>query len=456
MKIERPRLRGHVFPRRHRIDGVERIALHDSERGSLALIEPSDWSVVATADGTRTLPEILARASSVGDTRIEAEVSRLFDELFELGLLSDGPSVAEPVGLPDPTTSEERSRRPLEALPGFALSCDGRGGCCAQYSSIVLTPDDLTRAREVGLRSLESGAFSGDPLLPFSGVRSEKRALPIIDGACAELTDDGHCSLHARGGPTAKPIACLSFPRTFVDDGEAVRVSIACECACVFRSVGLSTDQGDPLVAEGALDARALPDGLSVRVLPAFVVVTSGVFAARSEVVAWSKRALSEDPPEDVVERLLAEAEGLERVATEAGRAAGSTVAETVGDPLTLEGARFAERALAAACSGEAWRSPRDRTRIMRRHVADAAARLSRDDLAMQSARLSRRWARDEAFYYRASLHGHSFVDPSVPLVDALRRAAVAIVVARHLGETGSFEEHPLAPVLAMVRGMGR
>ncbi len=453
MSLDRPRLLEQVLPRWHRIDGVERVALHDSERGSLALIEASDWSVLALADGTRTQREIVA-ATSTDAPRSTVEVAKLFDALFDLGLVVDGASpvvsTEAPVG-----AATVRANRPLDLLSDYALLCDGRGGCCSQYSSIVLTENDHERARRAGLRSHESGRFSGEALLPFSGTHSSKRALPIVDGGCAELTDDRRCSLHERGGADAKPIACSSFPRTFVDDGEVVRVSIACECACVFRSVGGFTRPGEALVAAKAIDDRIISEELNVRVLPEMVPVTSGVFASRSDVVTWSKRALAESVPEELVGRLVAEAAALRAVAQEAARAAGAPMLEAPGDPLIRELASFRDRSRAAAASAESWRSARDRTRIVRRHVADAAERLATDDRALAQVMTLDTWRSDEAFYYRASLHGHLFVDASVALVDALQRAAIAVLVARALGATGTFESHPLAAVLAMVRGMG-
>ncbi len=455
MSLERPRLLSQVLPRRHLIDGDERVALHDSERGSLALIAASDWSVIALADGTRTQREIVAATTSTHAAASSVEVAKLFEELFDLGLVVDGPSPVVATDAPVGAATEWMNR-PLDVLSDYALSCDGRGGCCSQYSSIVLTENDHERAMKAGLRSRESGRFTGEALLPFSGTRSSKRALPIVDGGCAELTDDGRCSLHERGGAEAKPVACSSFPRTFVDDGEVIRVSIACECACVFRSSGLSTRPGEALVAAGALDGRAISEDLSVRVVPEMIAVVSGVFASRSDVITWSKRALAEPVPEEIVGRLVAEADALGAVARDAARAAGAPIVDAPGDPLTRELASFRERARAAAASAESWRSVRDRTRIMRRHVADAAEQLSTDGRALAHVMTLDTWRSDEAFFYRASLHGHLFVDGSVPLVDALQRAAIAVLVARALGATGTFEPHPLAAVLAMVRGTGR
>ena len=48
---------------------------------------------------------------------------------------------------------------------------------------------------------------------------------------CAYLEGEGRCSLHAKGGPEAKPLGCRTFPTSFIDDGDSVRVSVAVECS---------------------------------------------------------------------------------------------------------------------------------------------------------------------------------------------------------------------------------
>ena len=70
------------------------------------------------------------------------------------------------------------------------------------------------------------------------------------EGRCAYLGEGGLCGLHAAYGPAAKPVGCSTFPASFTDDGEVVRVSVSVECACVLASVG--REGGSPLIPQGA------------------------------------------------------------------------------------------------------------------------------------------------------------------------------------------------------------
>lgn len=114
----------------------------------------------------------------------------------------------------------------------------------------------------------------------------------------------------------------------------------------------------------------------------------------------------------------------------------------------------LASWASSAADSAEAWRSPRDRVRVGRRTLADAAGRaLGCQHLKAASA------PADERFYVCASIFGHHLISSSDssgkgfvrPLAEVLRERAARLIVAREIDRTS----HPLATVEALLRGQG-
>ena len=455
VKLSRPRLGDHAFPRRHRIDGVARVALHDSVAGAVYLIDATDWEIVSGADGTRDLPGIALTAARRGFPADPNEIGRLLDELAGFGVLVEGVGPATHVAseMRTPVTGA-LATRPVRGLPGYDFSCNGEGECCRRYSSIALTPADVIRAEHAGLRSFELAPSNGR-LPPLRGGDGDDRVtLPLVDGACGELDADGRCGLHVRGGPHAKPVACTSYPRVLVDDGASIRVSVACECSCVFTS---PQRIGQPL-ASGFETASDLPPGLTVRVLGAELAATPRAAGPRTDYLAWSDRTLSEFAPDDVPAWLLGTSAQLEAATvpfeegpnpTERGSGMRARLAAELG--------RLRKVARAAAGAADAWRSAHDVTRLERRAIAECLERLD-DEQALGSARSNHDLAGDERFFVRAGLFGHGFVG-ALPLSESLVRAAGAIVVTRLYGTTEfarrrSATHHPLATVLAALRGM--
>lgn len=421
--------------------------------GAVYLIGPPEWEILRSADGTRDLEGIVKAAARAGVPADPLEVSGLLDELCGFGLCTEGAGPAvRMAGEYTTPPGEDDGGREVSSLPGYSLVCDGRGECCRRYASIALTPDDVIRAEHAGLESFGRQPTRGR-LTPLRGGDGDDRVtLPLVDGACGELDIEGRCGIHARGGAEAKPVACTSYPRTLVDDGESVRASVACECSCVFTS--LSGDTQTPLFTVKV--ATALPPGLTVRQLGNEVAASSRHVGTRSAYLAWSRRILADGIEGDVIAWLLAQSARLE--SAEAPFAFTYEAPDPVRDRerLSTELARLRSVSRAATQAADAWRSAADMTRIERRTVAEAIARL--DDpaiferLLVEMARTS-----DESFFVRAGLFGHAFAGGR-PVSEHLVRAAGAILVSRSLGERQEppppAPSHPLAMTLAILRGM--
>src|SRR5262249_25392809 len=159
----------------------------------------------------------------------------------------------------------------------------------------------------------------------------------------------GKCRVHA-----VKPAACKTYPATFVDDGEVVRVSIAIECACALASA--AREGGEPLVPGGARTRGDLPARLRVRVLPERIAITANAAATRAEIAAWPRAPF--EAGDDPAASLWSLAAAIEA----GGLGASATIARpAMGDvrPWLLA---LARRATIAAESAGEWRSARDRT----------------------------------------------------------------------------------------------
>jgi lysine-N-methylase len=447
----RPRLADHVLVRRHYVDRdgsgalVETIVLHDPRTLELLRVSPRILALLLQADGTRDLDGIALAGARAGALHRHTEVRAMLEELHARGLLVDG--IDGPVMTLDGERTPED--RPIRALPGFALVCDGSGTCCRQYSSIAFTPDEAARAQRLVV-SPRDGAIPRDRVfLPLAGAvppgpKQCSLAVSMVDGACAYLNGDGRCAIHAAGGPEAKPRPCAIYPATFVDDGASVRVSIKVECVCVMNSVGMGIDApgAAPLVEPSTKLRRALDETVQVRTLPTTIPVTrAGATMSRAEYVAWS----------DALVTKLDEAGAADDVARACWSAACALDPSMDDARLSRLAAAFRTRAVAAADSADEWRGKADVARIGRRRVAEAAQRLV-DHLATNATALPPMANRDrEAFYLRAALFGHHLVgEGAPPLADAACDRVVRLLVARVMG---SLDALPL--VEAMTRGHG-
>jgi lysine-N-methylase len=263
--------------------------------------------------------------------------------------------------------------------------------------------------------------------------------MTMTDGACLQLGTDSRCGLELRGGPLAKPVGCRSYPATLVDDGESIRVSVAPECDCVFESrAGGALER---LV--GGASAADIEAGLGVRRLADRVEIAPERFVTRSEYAAWSRRVAAGVEPADVPERTVSLAAALARGELADWPPEGSAEADAILDESVRTFAATMQR---AAASAESWRSQRDRTRVLRRAVADAAAAATRGRSAAVAL------PDDEALVVRAAIFGHQ-VAGGADVAGALAALAARLVVARLMAGRSPELGHPIAAVLAASRG---
>jgi lysine-N-methylase len=432
----RPRLAEHALPRRHLVEGVEMVVVHDARSGALIRMERRIWEIVAAADGTRDMEAILLAASRRGALRRASEVREVMAQLHEAGLLADGIAYAPPA-------AEVPGERPLDVLPGFALTCDGRGGCCGTYGTVLFTPLEAARARALRPEVLGGGERQARAFTPERGGGDEEGALAValVDGRCAYLAADGRCGLHVLGGAEAKPRGCRVYPATFVDDGEVVRVSVGVECACVLASVG--REGGAPLVPEGARTRADLLPGTRVATLPESVAVTASTRVPRAAFVAWSRWFAERiDDAVDPIGFTWSSAAAIEAH----GLALAEPIAEAAPDLAPMVPALL-DRARARAVAADAWRAGADRSRQASHAILAAAQRIAQP-AGLSAALHDGRSQKDERFYLRALVHGHALAGEI--LVDALRERALRMALARAMAG-----EHTLALVEAMMRGQG-
>jgi lysine-N-methylase len=455
--------------RRHFIDGEEVVVVHDARSGDLVRMPPRAWALIEAADGTRDLGGLLLAASQLGELRRASEVTAVLTDLNEAGLLTDG---IDPFAF-GAGAADVDAGAPLDVVQ-FTLVCDGSGACCATYSTVRFSEEEASRARAL-LPFVEEGR--GKVFLPLAGSGAQPScAVTMIDGRCAYLAGDGACELHRRHGAAAKPSGCAIYPATFAFDGEAVRVSLGVECACVAKSLGKR--DGAPLVPDGAAARGDLPTGAQVIVLPAQIEIREGVTAPRADVVRWSRAALrawgeatSGDAATggasfaDAVATLWALAAKVEagdlsdegaRAAIEEGRGARPTV-----EALRPWTSALAERTASKLASADRWRSAHDRVRGLSALLTEGATALA-DDATLARALEGEGAARAlEAFYVTAGLHGHGWIG-EVPLAAALRDRAVRVLLGRAVsgieaarGDGPAGDEAALTRVEAMMRAQG-
>jgi lysine-N-methylase len=286
--------------------------------------------------------------------------------------------------------------------------------------------------------------------------------MTLVDGVCLQRTSARQYELHERGGAGAKPIACATYPATFVDDGVELRASVALECSCVFES--LAADGAEPLLDPSWTTASDLAPGIAVRTLPDRVALTSDVSADRAALSAWSRGfgELALAPAErapvsgalvltDGVTASLALAAGLREHGLAFGLAALGDASAPDRAPATARVAELATLFADAAKSATQWRSAADRTRRMREALAVVAGRLAESGPLTERALADSTWRDSEALALRAAIFGHGLAGIA-PLADGLVDLAARFVVARALGRTEL--GHPLAVVMATTAGM--
>jgi lysine-N-methylase len=438
----RPRLSERAWLRRHLTDGRERTFVHDAATGGLLELDREAELVALAADGTRDVEGLrLAVGAELGAATVEG-VLEVLTALDAQGLLVDGPPPRGANAASGNVDERTEDVRPLERLPGHRFACSGRGSCCRQYASIVVTQGDLVRARRAGLRVLP-GALPGDAdeervLSPLAGsVAGGRFAMALVDGACRELEDDGRCGLHVRGGLLAKPAGCRTYPAALVDDGVTVRVALGLECDCAFDRAPVD---GAPLLPEAhtTRDVRDVP----VRRLREQIPFTDASSVTPAELRRWADEARAALPRS-----------GLPQHLDELARALPASTPRNAKPyapvHLALAVRALAEKMRAAAHAAAAWRSERDRTRRLREAVAACAEGLAGEPFL--AALADEALADDERFAVDVVLFGH-LAAGDAPVSRRLLQLAAELVVARTLRATRPELGHPIAAVLAATR----
>ncbi len=448
--VERPRLAVHVQARVHVADGATHVALYDPRTNVIAQIGLDDWHLVREADGTRDLDALCLVAARLGIDAREASVAGLFGELAEAGMIADGlaPSLREP---PVPPPAPPGPETPVEVLPDYAFTCDGRGACCRFYGSVAFAPVEALRGRvhaaELGLPVADADLF-----VPVSGAQidtpDEALAVALVDGRCAFLNAENRCAIHARSGPQAKPAACRVYPGAFVHDGVAVRASLAPECACVFASVG-RTD-GDPLVPEGARTIAGLDPRIAFLQVPDPVPLSLRATAPREALRTCSREV------HDRARRADRDAAGWAWALADAIDADGAL------GPVDVAPAPLDERAAAWLAAFRAEVEAAAETQASHRGASDLSRRVARwaaDALAAGDPRDAPPSPRDEGFYLAALAFGHRLAIEGRPIARGLRDRATRVLVARAMATVpapvDSAAAHPLALVEAATRNLG-
>ena len=289
----------------------------------------------------------------------------------------------------------------------------------------------------------------------------EAVAAPMIDGRCAFHTDEGRCAIHAAAGEAAKPRACSIYPRTFVDDGDSVRVSLALECACAFAS-----DASAPPVLDAKMTTSDdLGRWARVAPLPAEIPLASGKLCGRADLAAWSRAVVAAEPKGDVAHAFWSLANAIAAHGLDAARSIDAMRAAT--EPPEIELVPWLE-AVAARARGRvrsaAWRSERDVSRAASAWMRDAAERLL-EPMGRRLAQDDASFAADEQLAISLhTVHGHRLVE-GVTVERALRDRAVRVLLGRAMAPVldaardepawpgEATQRHPLALVDAMLRG---
>jgi lysine-N-methylase len=454
----RPRLADHALLRRYHIKGVERLLIIDAITDDVLEIEANALDLIRCADGTRDLGGIILTAVRRGAYRRASEVTGLLAELAERGLLTDG---IEP-GLPPNLRCPER---PLEVIPGYSLHCDANGSCCGTYSAVALSPDEAQRARALLPEILNTDADRSRGFLPVqSSVELHALAITMVDGHCPYLADDGRCRIQLVAGPEAKPRGCRIFPATFVDDGRAVRVSVAVECPCVLASLGLEGG-GNLLPSGAAVEADLIPGSPIVR-LPEIITVSESHRATRDELRTWSKALVEltvnlDDPLAAFwcLADAVREAGLSPEAAREVLRGATPPPSISLGFPLMkLASIAQAKEEMLRHLGADAT----DRTSQLALWLSRGAQELLKHDAVDHLLEAPPQFPGHERFYFRATLFGHHLVATEMTIEQALRDRALRLLLARQLGSDVPEEcaDHPAAayPITAvesMMRGQG-
>ena len=448
----RPRLADHVAARRHLVAASQLVVLHDTRAGGAVVMGEREWGLLRFADGTRAADGIAAAARREGRAVSARRIEDLLVALARAGLLTSG------VGEGPPQPSEPLDpQRPLRPLPDFGLRCHGGGSCCRLYPTTTFTSREVAKARVLLPEVLQLG---DDPRRAFTPERSSEsapwspRTVVMVDGRCGLLSTTGRCLLHERGGPLAKPHGCRQFPLTLVDDGRAVQVSVAPECACVLDTAdGSDGDPGDPLLAPGVDRAADLHPHTHVDELALELAVDGSERRwSRERYLDWllQLERTAADPAVDGAALLWAAAAGL-------GDGASAQVDElslaAPGGPLLRESAGELRGALGRRLAADGWRAATDLAWRVPRWMLRALDLVDGSEARTQAA--------VERLYLRTLIHGRTLVPPGERVDLALRARALRLLLARRMSELeeirgGRAHDPALGQPLALVEAYAR
>lgn len=418
--------------------------IKDLQSGELMDLDGCRAEILLCADGTRDLGGVLLAAARRGSYRRVSEVVSLLSELHSLGLLGDGIEVGEPPQTP--ATLD----RPLEVLDDYLLTCDANGTCCSTYDSIVFSSDEAARARSFVPDVLSTSADRSRGFLPLQGsVPLHALAVTMIDGRCPYLQGDGRCRIQATSTAEAKPLGCRIFPSTFVDDGVAVRVSVAVECPCVLASLG--RDGGDPLVPAAAKAAGDLFPGSPIIHLPETIHVSDELWTSRAELRVWSEQleplCRELDDPLAALWTLAETAcnEGLSpSAAVNAMNRLSSPRASDLGLSIMMLSSALKAKLQATA----AWRPESDRTSLLLEWLVSGTEALLNQRVVEEALDDGASFFEHERFYVRTAIFGHHLVKHDQTLELALRARVTSILLARQLARVvpAQCEDLPFVP----------
>jgi lysine-N-methylase len=341
------------------------------------------------------------------------EVRAFFGRLDELGFLGEA------------TESEETGVArdlPIAPLPDYGFACDGRGGCCRMFDTILFSELEVARARA-------TLPTSDAQFMPEHGVDGPCSVASRHEGGCMYLARDRRCGLHAAGGAMAKPLGCRTFPVRFLDVGNEIRVLPQPACTCVF-AVGEA-----PLTH--ATRGSELARETFVQSLPPRVAIGPELVAA-SDAVRFSD-TLSPEGDRAAFCWNLAHALAGEREPSFATPA----IIRRALSPVSASVERLARLF-------EGWRAEDDLVRLSLGWIAEALVRLLAEDSMPEPDE------EDEELYVRIGTFGVLGVER--PVEQDLRQRAVAIWIARAFPKSARSTpegRHPIALVEAMARGHG-
>jgi lysine-N-methylase len=252
----------------------------------------------------------------------------------------------------------------------------------------------------------------------------------------------------------AKPHGCRQFPLTLVDDGRAIQVSVAPECACVLDFADAADGQeGEPLLAAGATRAADLDPRTHVHTLAAEVELDgAGRRWSRERYLDWLLKleGRAAEPGLDVAALLWSAGVAFGR--GDSAQPDELTVAPPCAELLSAAVGDLGG-ALARRLAVDGWRAPTDLAWRVPRWMQQALEELDGAEVAVQPA--------VERLYLQSLTHGRTLVPRGERVDRALCSRALRLLVARRMTglrqlRNGRAEDRALGQPLALVEGYAR